>query len=514
MMMRSLYFAFFFLYLTLLSACGALGEKEGATPYLYSRTRVREVLDSTSKANKGHMYADEYVKKLYSPLAAGDSIARLDTLYWVSEWGIDERAEVMIEWLEGVEQQGLKRSQFHLDEIREDLASFRKLRPDSCTEAEVCLLLGRLEWHLTSAYMRFAYGQRYGYMKPKTVFNKLLFDKTTNSYRRIFDHKIEVPTDSLMEVALASMNSEESLNEFLTMQQPSDSLYSHFTQEYVRAKKAGEMQRAELCRINLERARWRYPRPAQEGKYVWVNLAEQMLTAVNADDDTHLRMKVCFGSQSHKTPLLTSNINRLEINPYWVIPPSIVKNEIAPTHTGDAAYFARNRYVAIEKGTKAEVSPATLSRAELLSGRFTLRQERGAGNALGRLIFRFPNSFSVYLHDTSSPGAFSKATRTVSHGCVRVQKPLELAIFLMDNPTDLLIDKIRVAIDKAPLTQQGRKYQETTEKEKYMNSYSFKPSIPVFLDYYTLYPDSTGRLTVHADLYGYDKEIAKSLDAF
>ncbi|MBQ0049859.1 MAG: L,D-transpeptidase family protein [Bacteroidales bacterium] len=475
---------------------------------------MKEVIDSTAHADKGYMYADDFVKPLYAQTEPQDGMTGQDSLYWVSEWGIDDRAEALLDWLDGVERQGLRRSSFHVEEIREDLASFRKLRPDSCTEEEVCVLLGRLEWRLTSAYARFAYGQRYGYTKPNAIFNKLLFDKSANSYRRIFDHEIDTPTDSLMKVAIEGVADVASLNDFLAAQQPSDSLYAQLAQEYVRAKKAGETRRAELCRINLERARWRYPRPQHTGKYVWVNLSEQMLTAVDADHGKRLRMKVCFGNQSHKTPLLTSQINRLELNPYWVIPPSIVKNEIAPAHTGDAAYFSRNRYVAIHKETKAEVSPASLTRSDLLSGRYTLRQERGAGNALGRLIFRFPNRFSVYLHDTSSPGAFSKSTRTVSHGCVRVQKPLDLAIFLMDNPTDKLIDKIRVAIDKAPLTQEGRQYKETTAPDKYMKSHSFKPAIPVFLDYYTLYPDSTGKLTEHSDLYNYDKEVAKALDAF
>jgi len=506
MIMRRSYIAFAVLYLLVgFSSCGIVGN-DGPIPFPYSESDVRNTIDSVAKEDKGWMYADDYSEPIY--------FKEKDTLYWVNEWGIDDRADTLLSWLQEVENEGLQRSSFRLDEMEEDLLAFRKLKPDSCEQADVCQLLGRLEYRLTRAYLRFAFGQRYGYTRPNNIFSKLLKDPNTGSFRHIFDHKIDVPTDSFYNVAIEQLVGGKELGEFLKSVQPDNEVHTALQNELKRATEAGEKKRVELCRTNLERARWRYPRPEKTGKYVWVNLASYELQAVDNDKDSTLRMKVCCGNMTHKTPLLTSEISRLELNPYWTVPMSIISHEVAPVHTHDSAYFARNRMKAIDNQTKQEVYAASLSAAQWKSGRYTLRQDRGAGNSLGRLIFRFPNNFSVYLHDTNSPGAFEKTVRAVSHGCVRVQKPLDLAIFLMDNPSPLLIDKVRVAIDKSPLTAEGQTYKTNTNPEKYMQSYAFNPKIPVFLDYYTLYPERDGSLRSYSDSYEYDEPIQKVLNQF
>lgn len=461
----------------------------------YSPDGIWAVVDSTAKVDKGWMYADDYRNKLYT--------ASHDSLYWVSIDGIDGRADVLLSHLDEIEHEGLNRSSFHVDEITEDLRHARALRPDSCTEDEVSTTMGRLEYRLMTAYLRYAFGQRFGYTRPTKMFDQASFDLHP-----------EEPTDSFFHVAIEQLKDRSSLEKFLTEIQPSNNLHTILSNEHTSRREAGKTDELKKLQINLERSRWRYPRPQTTDKHIFVNIPSQRLLAVNNETGDSLTMKICYGQTDHQTPLLTSNITHLELNPYWVIPYNIIKNETAPAHTHDSAYFSRNRIIAINNRTKEQLNAATLSYNQLISGLYTLRQEKGAGNSLGRLIFRFPNKFSVYLHDTNSPGAFNKDVRAVSHGCVRVQQPLDLAFFLMDNPTPLLIDQIRVAIDKAPLSDEGIIYKENTDPEKYLSRYNYKPSIPVFIDYFTIYPGIGGTLQSYPDIYGYDKKIQESLQRF
>lgn len=111
--------------------------------------------------------------------------------------------------------------------------------------------------------------------------------------------------------------------------------------------------------------------------------------------------------------------------PEWYVPRSIILHDMAH-HAGNPGYFlARNYYVRDVK-TGAEVDLNQVTRAQLVSGAYGVVQRGGKGNALGRIIFRFDNNFSVYLHDTSSKGVFEREERGVSHGCIRIEKPYDL----------------------------------------------------------------------------------------
>lgn len=494
-----------------LTACRFVGisTEEDIPPYPFDADRVWKIADSTMRAQKGWMYADTFTRPYYQQTD--------QHLLWATDRGIDERADTLLGFLKTVETCGLKASSFHLDEISKELETLRTLKPDSCEESEVAQLLGSLDYKLTEAFMRYVYGQRYGYVRPHNLFNNLLPDTPQGEetrYRRIFDIHCERPNDSLFQVAVKALESAEDLNDLLCEVQPQDALYTQMKEALQEAKQKGDEERQRLCTINLERSRWRYNRPSEE-KFVWVNLADFMLTAVNRSTDSILTMKVCGGDPKHKTPLLSSKIKRLELNPYWVIPTSIIRNELIPHHLNDSSYYARNKIVAIHNQSGEESHPWLLSEAQLKSGNYSLRQAKGEGNSLGRMIFRFPNDFAVYLHDTNNPSAFSRTVRALSHGCIRLQRPLDLAIFLMDDPDEYTVDMMRIAIGKNPLGERGKKVIEENPDHEGLSGYTYKPSVPVYLDYYTLYPDfKDGQLRSHADYYGYDKEIERILNQF
>ncbi len=492
----------FIISITLLSLllAGCRGDLRFTTPlppFALDTGNVQHLVHNMAFRTPQRMYADRYVREYTDSTTA---------FLWISPDGLNSEAHTLLQYLQTAENEGLSKETFHMPGLAtlcdsiDSLASHSKaLRADT--------LLAKAEYRLTSALLRYAYGQRYGFIRPAQLFNNLLED-IEGGYRQIFDLPVERPTDSLAQSALQAVSSRQ-LERFIHEQQPTDRLYAAFRKEYARATAQNDTARIRLARINMERARWRYPRP--QGRYVMVNLASGILSAVCPDSS--LNMRVCQGSQAQKTPLLHSKLERMELNPYWVIPQTIVRKETIPLHLHDSAYFARNRIIAIHKETKEESDPTELSKAELLSEQYILRQEKGEGNSLGRMVFRFKNNFSVYLHDTNAPSAFRRKVRTVSHGCVRVQQPMQLALFLLGEKArdSLYVDRIRMSIDLPPLSHRGKRYQEEnpeTEPWKYLK---FKEPTPLWLDYYTLWPDTDDTLQEFPDTYHYDEEIEKQL---
>lgn len=471
--------------------------------YSLKSRHIRNEIEQLTQ-DEPKMYADAFTKKYY---------AGRGHFVWITRHGVGDNADTLLSYLNKVDEEGLKPSSFFVSNIENDL---HKLRNKEKNEEDVNRLMGRLEFQLTKAYLRYAAGQRYGYTLPSHILNNIESEKSypEASQRHHFGIHNEMATDSFYLRAIQEVQA-GNLGTFLGAIQPQIPLFNTLKQDFLTAKKAANEERARLARINMERARWRYPRP--QGKYIWVNLAGFELTAVNEEKDSTLSMRICGGATAHKSPMLVSKIARLELNPYWNIPPSIIRHEIAPNHTGDTAYFSRHRYSIIDKKTRQSVSPASLSAAQLNSGQYVVRQENGGGNSLGRIIFRFPNDFSVYLHDTNMPSAFRQATRAVSHGCIRLEKPLELAFFVMENLDSIQQDRIRMEVGKAPLTQWGKRYREENPQaaERPKNRvYPIESGFSVFLDYYTLYPSYKGTLEEHPDNYHYDPIIEKALDKF
>ena len=423
---------------------------------------------------------------------------------WIDADGPSSQADTLLGYLSRVEGHGISARAFPAVELRADIDSLRSIFAAGRYVPEADTIMMRLDSMLTRELVRYARMMRFGVVRPSVVFNHLLkdADHEYKSYRHIFDLPVEEPSDSFDRVVVAAVD-EARLRDVLAEVQPSSHHYLRVQSELKRAVESGDSALARLCRIALERGRWRYPRP-DSGQYIWINLPEFMLTAVDTERDTSFTMKVCAGNQAHKSPLLMSRISLIEFNPYWVVPQSIVRNEIVPLHTGDSAYFARNNMIAINRETGEHINPTLLSERQLRSARYTIRQEKGAGNSLGRIIFRFPNRYSVYLHDTNNPAAFRRSVRAVSHGCVRVERPLDLCMFLLGpNPSKRLVDRIRQSIDLPAL--------HATDSLPEIKTTS--PYVPtrLWIDYQTLYFDAQGKMHVCPDSYGYDEVICECM---
>lgn len=467
----------------------------------------QEALEDYCKKGNGNKLVNSFMNRHYE---------NGGTPVWVDHWGVDDRADSLLAILESeLAEIGFRTSAFHIAEIKADMDKIRTLTFDQ--HDNVSQVMARLEYNLNKAYLTYAVGQRYGFVNPSSVLNRYdARDKDSTgrviAYRHLYDVDIESPTDSFFHVAMACATT-NGIGAFLRQMEPKTELYGRLRQ-MLRSANKSECQK---ILVNMERSRWRDKKHVQEQqKYVVVNVPAFHLWAVGPD--SVVDMRAACGALKTKTPLLSSEISYMQVNPEWVIPMSIIRDDVA-RNGGDPYYFSRHRYYISDRKTGKRVSPAAVSAAMLRSGNYRVTQEGGAGNALGRIIFRFPNNFSVFLHDTSSPGVFQRDNRGVSHGCVRVQRPFDLAVFLMEkDPDEWLLDKLRISMGMKPETEQGREYLDqmdpSVKTPQLVKTINVSPRVPILITYYTIFQTPDGSLQHYSDVYGYDDAISESLKPY
>lgn len=438
------------------------------------------------------------------------------TMVWVNRYGVRNDAHLLLRHLkESVTAIGFSESAFYISPIEADLKRFDELDFDS-GENSVSKVLARLEYNLTRACARYIIGQRYGFTNPNYTFNRLdsMMSNTTNKFigfRLLYDLKSERPSDSFID-ELTRKIANDSIAEYLAEAEPQDTLYKQLKGML---QTAHGSQRTKIM-TNMERCRWRFEHSnTNEGKTLVVNIPSFMLQAYEGGRCT-MEMKIGCGERKTKTPILYSQVERIEINPQWHIPMSIITKDIV-RHIGDTAYFERNKYYVADRKTGERIDIGEVTAAMLHSGEYRVSQEGGEGNSLGRIVFRFKNNMSVYLHDTNSRGFFSRDVRAISHGCVRVERPFDLATFVLGESVDeWTLDKIRISMDLPPETDKGKKYVREHEEETHnlISNKAINPPIPVYILYFTLFPNATGSIESYPDIYGYDAVIEKEMTTY
>ncbi|MCU7645955.1 L,D-transpeptidase family protein [Pseudomonas piscis] len=243
--------------------------------------------------------------------------------------------------------------------------------------------------------------------------------------------------------------------------------------------------RREQLRINLERLRW-LARDF-EPNIVLVNVAAAQLSFYQ-HDALVWQTRTQVGRAERQTPLLKSQVTRLTLNPTWTVPPTILKEDKLPQIRRDQGFLNRqNLQVLDANGQPLAAEDIDWDRP----GNILLRQGAGPRNPLGRIAIRFPNPFSVYLHDTPSQALFSKGPRAFSSGCVRVEQALQLRDWLL-SPAERLRTNDLLATG---LTHEFR---------------LAKP-VPILLTYWTVQADSHGQLLYAPDIYGHDPQLSTAL---
>jgi len=249
--------------------------------------------------------------------------------------------------------------------------------------------------------------------------------------------------------------------------------------------------RLDMIRINMERCRWIYNLPPKE--FLLVNIADFHLY-IFRNGTIDYSSRVVVGKEHHETPIFTSDMQYVVFNPTWTVPYSIATKETLPRLKIEPNYLGKRNMTLLRNGQ--EINPATVDFSKYSENNFpfTIRQEPGLYNALGRVKFIFPNSYSVYLHDTPSKSYFEKSERTFSHGCVRVQNPQILAEQLLGNK----------GYDKKKINEVMK-----TEKETIVH---LQEPMKVMLMYWTCYQNhENGKMYFYKDVYNRDQKILAQL---
>ncbi|RYG75238.1 MAG: murein L,D-transpeptidase, partial [Alphaproteobacteria bacterium] len=210
-------------------------------------------------------------------------------------------------------------------------------------------------------------------------------------------------------------------------------------------------QRVEQLTLTLERLRWL---PAQsQSRIVAINVPAYRLWAVDLGDASNLaiEMRVIVGkAASTPTPLFIGQMRHLEFNPYWNVPRSIEVGEIVPKLARNPNYLQENDMELVSTRGQLVSMTGAEARTRIRSGTVRVRQRPGAKNVLGEVKFAMPNPMNIYLHSTSSKELFERTRRDLSHGCIRVERPAELARFVLDDQEKWSADKVAVAMRPGP----------------------------------------------------------------
>jgi murein L,D-transpeptidase YcbB/YkuD len=242
--------------------------------------------------------------------------------------------------------------------------------------------------------------------------------------------------------------------------------------------------------INMERLRWAN---IQGNDYIHINIPSYNL--MFHQPDTTYQFKVIVGKPVNPTPTLSSNIKYFTISPEWNVPANIFRKELLPKAMRNPSYLENNNFSIYNK--KGEYITSTIANLKQISQNpagYYARQSSGCDNALGQVVFRFENPFSVYLHDTPEQQLFAKKDRAFSHGCIRVEKALKLAdlILINDGSTNKIIAMRQAAGD----------YKK--------QSFTLKKALPIKITYLTCIVDE-GVLTKFKDVYDLDKRLEMAM---
>lgn len=281
-----------------------------------------------------------------------------------------------------------------------------------------------------------------------------------------------VPAPEILEGSLAA-DTIQSLPDALA---PPHAEYALLKKELARYRgKDAKSPRATQIIANMERWRW-LPRPFGDF-YIEVNSADATVNLVE-NDKIVFSARLVAGKRSTPTPLFETAIKAVTVNPFWDVPGDIAARELLPKEQRHPGYLEALHIGAGDRPDGA------------------LRQPPGGANPLGHFLMEMPNSYDAYLHDTPDKQLFEKSDRHLSHGCMRVDNMEALASLLLTEDGGTPVDEIQSAVDGGE-----------TETLPLPNP------VPVYVLYWTVVPSSTGDLTFHRDVYGWDAAVLAALKA-
>lgn len=405
-----------------------------------------------------------YEKKGYQPML-------------VQRFFSDQQLLTLSDYLDNSIAHGLNPEQFFVTGLKYQLDEV--IHQKSSDTVRIQRSLAKLELAVVNSLIRYSMAMQYGVTNPAKIYSHyatptLIPD--SSSVISIFEIvNLKTYLDSIQpkeKTYLALQKVLKRLDADTTENKETDSVRIIMRQKLV---------------VNMERLRWKN-KPAEQ-KFVAVNIADFSLDVMD-NNKSVLHMRVCVGEPGDKqTPQIGSMIHSVQINPVWNIPQSIARNEISRYASEDRYYLSNNNIKVFKKG-KLIRDPESIDWSAIDVRDYSFQQQPGAKNSLGKIKFLFKNGSSIYLHDTPVKSVFKQGMRAISHGCVRVEKPLDLAFALFGK---------------------GEKYDQLKKgmesgypRAKFMG---LPQQIPVRLFYYTAWLNEKGGVRFGKDIYGLDQLV-------
>ncbi|WP_354299417.1 L,D-transpeptidase family protein [Pedobacter sp. UYP1] len=408
-----------------------------------------------------------YEKKGYQPM-------------FVQKFFSDQQLQTLSDYLDNSVAHGLNPEQFYVTALKYQLDEV--IHQKSSDTVRVQRGLAKLELAVVNSLFRYSMAMQYGVTNPAKIYSHyetptLIPD--SNSVISIF----EIVN---LKTYLDSIQPKEKT--YLALQKVLKRLDADTTDKGTDSVKLILRQKVV---VNMERLRWKN-KPAEQ-KFVAVNIVDFSLDVMDKDKSI-LHMKVCVGEPGDKqTPQIGSMIHSVQINPVWNIPQSIARNEISRYASDDRYYLSNNNIKVFKKG-KLIRDPEAIDWSAIDVRDYSFQQQPGAKNSLGKIKFLFKNGSSIYLHDTPVRSVFKQGMRAISHGCVRVEKPLDLAFALFGK---------------------GEKYDQLKRgmesgypRAKFMG---LPQPVPVRLFYYTAWLNDKGGVRFGKDIYDLDRLVYEEM---
>jgi murein L,D-transpeptidase YcbB/YkuD len=256
---------------------------------------------------------------------------------------------------------------------------------------------------------------------------------------------------------------------------------------------------ARLRQMQLTLERWRWIPVGLHDAPIVANIPEFRLRAYDENFKVALTMNVVVGkAYGHDTPVFENKMQYVIFRPYWSVPYSIARAEFLPKIERDPDYLEKKGFAVVDSRQDVVASGAVSSDVlqQLRAGKLFIRQNPGPKNSLGLVKFIFPNSYDIYMHDTPEQELFAKTRRDFSHGCIRLEKPADLAVWVLrNNPGNWNMDHVRAAMNGS-----------TTQQ------INLAHPIPILIVYGTAIVTEDGTVHFYDDIYGHDAELEKVLD--
>lgn len=402
---------------------------------------------------------------------------------WIPNQLFTGGTDTLLYYLEKSEEHGIDPSIFQVVEISRAL---NRLKSKQITDLnEAYQLLAKVEILSSDALIAYLNILENGIVNPKRLYGRYFV-----GYNRYSLNKAKQLLDSAL-----------SVSDVVHHAQPTNSFYKKFQHLLLE----GDLNKEDRINVLMTMERLRWMGKDFPDKYVFVNIPEMKLQMI-AGGAVEQTMNVCVGEtenkafaktgENHETPMMSGILDRMQVNPVWNIPKSIVKKELLNSVRANPGYLeSRNMVVYNLKGQI--VDPYTINWQADSVENFKFKQNPGFDNSLGNIKFIFANPYAIYLHDTPAKQKFKVSNRALSHGCVRVEDPASLAAFLVNNEKEA--EKIATEI------------KDSVNNSRWVK---MKQGIPVYLSYYTTWLDDQNKIQKFPDIYGYDERLKSAMKKY